>query len=128
MVHMTREQVSAGAGNKGQRPAPDPVVADVSAARAFRSKAFTDLMDRDPAVARGVSFLIHGGLLSGSRSKKVSTRVDPGVTDAAKKRFGLSNESDVINASLAIAAAPDRFEAWLLDNQDTVTDDFELAV
>ncbi len=95
---------------------------------AFTSRAFASLIDRDPAVARAVSFLVHRGVLTGLRSKKVSTRVDPGVMDAAKKRFGLSNESDVINASLAMAAAPDRFKAWLQDSQDTVTNDFELAV
>ena len=94
----------------------------------FKRKAFETLIDRDPAVARAVSYLAHRGVLTGLRSKKVSTRVDPGVMDAAKKRFGLSNESDVINASLAMAAAPDRFKAWLQDAQETVSDDFELAI
>lgn len=96
--------------------------------RMFKSKAFASLMERDPLVARAVVFLTHQGVVTGVRSKKISTRVDPGVMDAARKRFGLTNDADVINASLAMAAAPDRFKAWLVENQDTVTDDFELAV
>ncbi|WP_275877967.1 hypothetical protein [Komagataeibacter oboediens] len=96
--------------------------------RMFRSKAFASLIERDPTVARAVVFLTHQGVVTGVRSKKVSTRVDPGVMDAARKRLGLTNDADVINASLAMAAAPDRFKAWLMESQDTVTDDFELAV
>ncbi|MFT8674940.1 MAG: hypothetical protein ABF791_03625 [Acetobacter sp.] len=96
--------------------------------RMFRSKAFASLIERDPTVARAVVFLTHQGVITGVRSKKVSTRVDPGVMDAARKRLGLTNDADVINASLAMAAAPDRFKAWLMESQDTVTDDFELAV
>ncbi|ACI50753.1 hypothetical protein Gdia_0969 [Gluconacetobacter diazotrophicus PA1 5] len=96
--------------------------------RVFKSKAFASLMARDPSVARAVVFLTHQGVVTGVRSKKISTRVDPGVMDAARKRFGLTNDADVINASLAMAAAPDRFKTWLMESQDTVTDDFELAV
>ena len=96
--------------------------------QASKSRAFEGLIERDPAVARAVSFLAQRGVSTGLRSKKVSTRVDPGVMDAAKKRFGLSNESDVINASLAMAAAPDRVKTWLQGSSETVTDDFELAV
>jgi len=96
--------------------------------RMFKSKAFASLIARDPTVARAVVFLTHQGVVTGIRSKKVSTRVDPGVMDAARKRLGLTNDADVINASLAMAAAPDRFNAWLMESQDTVTDDFELAV
>jgi hypothetical protein len=101
------------------------VAGDASAAQ---NKAFAALMTRDPAVARAVALLQQEGALTGARSKKVSTRVDPGVLAAAKKRFGLSTESDVINASLALAAAPDRFKAWLRDNKDRLTDDFELPI
>ncbi len=79
-------------------------------------------------VARAVAELVSRGVVTGTRSQKVSTRVDPGLMAAAKQRFGLASEADVINASLAVAAAPDRFKAWLRDTQDTLTDDFELAV
>jgi len=96
--------------------------------RVFKSKAFASLMERDPTVARAVVFLTHHGVVTGVRSKRISTRVDPGVMDAARKRFGLTNDTDVINASLAMAAAPDRFKTWLIESQGVVTDDFQLAI
>ena len=117
-----------GVPGRVRKHPPGPMLSDEKITGAFRSKGFADLIDRDPAVAQAISSLNNRGVLTGSRSRKVSTRVDPGVLDAAKKRFGLSNESDVINASLAMAAAPDRFKIWLQDGQDTVTEDFELVV
>lgn len=97
-------------------------------AESFRGRAFRTLLLHDPVVARAVAELVARGAVTGTRSKKISTRVDPGLMAAAKQRFGLASEADVINASLAVAAAPDRFKAWLRDTQDTLTDDFELAV
>lgn len=94
----------------------------------FRGKAFRALLRHDPVVARAVAELASRGAVTGTRSQKISTRVDPGLMAAAKQRFGLTSEADVINASLAVAAAPDRFKAWLRGTQDTLTDDFELAV
>lgn len=89
---------------------------------------FAALVDRDPAVARAVELLGRHGVSTGTRSKKISTRVDPGIMEAAKQRFGLTSDADVINASLALAAAPDRFKIWLESSTGTVSDDFELAV
>ena len=54
-------------------------------------------------------------------------RVDPGVLRAAA-RLGMTNPSDVVNASLAVAAAPDRFKAWWAQTHAALPDDFELAV
>ena len=69
-------------------------------------------------------------VVAGGRSEKISARVDPGVLGAAAERLGLDKQdvSDVVNASLAVAAAPDRFKAWLRNTGDTLPDDFELAV
>ena len=97
-------------------------------AASFRGKAFRSLLLHNPEVARAVAELIARGAIAGTRSKKISTRVDPGLMAAAKQRFGLASEADVINASLAVAAAPDRFKEWLRNPQHTLTDDFELAV
>ena len=97
-------------------------------AESFRGKAFRALLLHDPVVARAVAELVARGAVTGTRSKKISTRVDPGLMAAAKQRFGLASEADVINASLAVAAAPDRFKDWLRNPQHTLTDDFELAV
>lgn len=57
------------------------------------------------------------GAVTGTRSQKISARVDPGVMRAATARLRLArlrltNPSDVVNASLAVAAAPDQFKAW----------------
>jgi len=68
------------------------------------------------------------GLATGARSRKVSVRIDPGVMDAAARQLGLANPSDIVNASLALAAAPDRFSAWLRETNDTLPGDFEPAV
>lgn len=68
------------------------------------------------------------GVTTGASSRKLSVRIDPGVMDAAAKQLGLDNPSDVVNASLALAAAPDRFKIWLRESKDVLPDDFELAV
>lgn len=68
------------------------------------------------------------GSATGVSSRKLSVRIDPGIMDAAARQLGLTNPSDVVNASLALAAAPDRFKTWLRESKDTLPDDFELAV
>ncbi len=47
---------------------------------------------------------------------------------AAAARLGLTNPSDVVNASLAVAAAPDRFKAWWTETHATLPDDFDPAI
>lgn len=83
---------------------------------------------RLPELAAALRRLSALGLLTGARSRKVSVRIDPGVMEAASRELGLTNPSDVVNASLALAAAPDRFKAWLRDTKDTLPGDFEPAV
>lgn len=85
---------------------------------------------RNPDVARALAELASANKVAGARSAKISARVDPGVLGAAAERLGLDERdvSEVVNASLAVAAAPDRFKAWLRDTRDTLPDDFELAV
>jgi hypothetical protein len=68
------------------------------------------------------------GVITGASSRKLSVRIDPGVMDEAAKRLGLENAADVVNASLALAAAPDKFKIWLRESKDVLPDDFELAV
>jgi hypothetical protein len=79
-------------------------------------------------VAAALAELRLSGAVTGTRSQRISVRVDPGVMRAAAARLGLSNPSDVVNASLAVAAAPDRFKAWWAEAHATLPDDFELAV
>ena len=87
-----------------------------------------DLAVPDPMLDRALAELAARGALTGARSQKVSARVDPGVLAAAAERLGLAHPSDVINASLALAAAPDRFKAWLRSTTDRLSDDFEPAL
>jgi hypothetical protein len=82
----------------------------------------------DPHIASALEELRLAGAVTGTRSQKLSVRVDPGVMRAAAARLGLSNPSDVVNASLAVAAVPDRFKVWWADTNATLPDDFELAV
>jgi len=79
-------------------------------------------------VAAALAELRLAGAVTGSRSQKISVRVDPGVMRAAATRFGLTNPSDVVNASLAVAAEPNQFKAWWEEPRGTLPDDFELAV
>ena len=87
-------------------------------------------LSRHPDVARALRELAASGKVAGSRSGKISARVDPGVFAAAAMRFGLpeSQVSEVINASLAVAAAPDTFKRWLHSDKEPLPDDFELAI
>jgi hypothetical protein len=79
-------------------------------------------------VAAALAELRLAGAVTGTRSQRISVRVDPGVMRAAGARLGLTNPSDVVNASLAVAAAPDRFKAWWAETPATLPDDFELAI
>ena len=67
-------------------------------------------------------------VLTGARSRKLSTRVDPGLLQAARERTGLQSDSDLINAALAVIAAGDDFGAWLVQQSGRLSDDFEPAV
>jgi hypothetical protein len=82
----------------------------------------------DRHVAAALAELQLAGALTGTRSQRISVRVDPGVMRAAAARLGLTNPSDVVNASLAVAAAPDRFKAWWAEADAALPDDFDLAI
>ena len=91
-------------------------------------RSLPDLAVPDPTLDRALAELAARGAITGARSQTVSARVDPGVLEAAAERLGLAHPSDIINASLALAAAPDRFKAWLRSTTDRLTDDFEPAL
>ena len=67
------------------------------------------------------------GTLAGARSLKLSTRVDPGLIEAARRRTGLGSDSDLINAALAVIAAGDDFGTWLVRQAGRLPEDFELG-
>ena len=72
--------------------------------------------------------LERSGALAGARSQKLSTRVDPGLLAAARRRTGLRSDSDLVNAALAVVAAGDDFGAWLVTQAGRLPEDFELAL
>jgi hypothetical protein len=82
----------------------------------------------DRHVVAALAELRLAGTLTGARSQRISVRVDPGVMRAAAARLGLTNPSDVVNASLAVTAAPDRFKAWWAEAEAALPDDFDLAI
>jgi len=81
---------------------------------------------RPAAAAREI--LSRAGVLTDGRSLKLSVRVDPGVFRLVAERFGTDNPTEVVNAALALAAAPNRFRIWLATTNDRLPDDFELPV
>jgi hypothetical protein len=66
------------------------------------------------------------GVLAGTRSHKLSARVDPGLLGAARARFGEGSDSEVVNAALAVLAGDDDFGAWLVAQPGRLPEDFEL--
>lgn len=86
----------------------------------------------DPATLTKIRFALRAlersGSLKGTRSAKLSVRVDPGLIAEARRRTGLERDADLINAALAVIAASDGFGAWLVSQAGTLAEDFELAL
>jgi hypothetical protein len=58
----------------------------------------------------------------------MSARVDPGLVEAARIKTGLYNDSELINAALAVIAAPDDFGPWFAAQAGRLPKDFELEL
>jgi hypothetical protein len=86
----------------------------------------------DPVISAKLAFalraLTENGKLTGTRSRRLSARVDPGLVDAARDKTGLSNDSDLVNAALAVIAAPDDFGPWFAAQSGRLPKDFELEL
>jgi len=86
----------------------------------------------DPIVSARLAFafktLHDSGRLAGVRTKRLSARVDPGLVKAARAKTGLENDSDLINAALAVIAAPDDFGPWFAAQAGRLPKDFELEL
>jgi hypothetical protein len=84
----------------------------------------------DPVVSAKLRFafqaLADGGQLAGVRSRRLSARVDPGLMQAARRKTGIGNDSDLINAALAVIAASDDFGPWFAGQAGRLPADFEL--
>jgi hypothetical protein len=86
----------------------------------------------DPMVTARLAFafktLNESGKLAGVRTKRLSARVDPGLIKAARSKTGLENDSDLVNAALAVIAAPDDFGPWFAAQAGRLPKDFELEL
>ena len=71
--------------------------------------------------------LAEKGQLAGRRTRRVSARVDPGLVEAARMRTGITNDSDLISAALALMAAPDHFGPWLVAQAGRLPAEFEVG-
>jgi len=67
------------------------------------------------------------GVLTG-RADKISARIDHGLLQAAARKIGSTNTTEVVQAALAAFVAPDPFVEWLLSDKDRLPADFELAI
>jgi hypothetical protein len=86
----------------------------------------------DPITSARVEFalatLAASGKLKGSRTERLSARVDPGLIKAARSKTGLNNDSALVNAALAVLAAPDDFGPWFAAQAGRLPKDFELEI
>ncbi|HEY0526119.1 MAG TPA: hypothetical protein VGD08_22185 [Stellaceae bacterium] len=122
---------SSLAGNLSEHAAPADFVGQIAETviRKVGSTQEQQVQSRFASdVAAAVEDLRRQGKAAGTLSRRITVRVDPGILEAAAERFGTTTPSDTVNASLAAAAAPNRFKQWLRETQDTLPDDFELAI
>ncbi len=86
----------------------------------------------DPVISAKLAFalktLAEKGELTGVRTRRMSVRVDPGLVKAARMKTGLKNDSELINAALAMIAAPDDFGPWFAAQAGRLAKDFELEL
>jgi hypothetical protein len=85
---------------------------------------------RKPAAAQAAAalrVLAANGVLTG-QADKISARIDHGLLEAAARKIGSSNTTEVVEAALAAFVAPDPFVEWLLSDRDRLPPDFELAI
>jgi hypothetical protein len=87
---------------------------------------------KDPIVSARVKFalatLTANGALLGARTKRLSARVDPGLIKAARTKTGFRNDSELVNAALAVLAAPDDFGPWFASQAGRLPKDFDLEL
>jgi hypothetical protein len=97
-----------------------------------KAKSLPPVTGGDPLTATHLSHAVlelqQAAALTGARSQKLSTRVDPGLIEAARRPTGIHSDSDLINAALAVIAAGDDYGAWLIRQSGRLPEDFELAV
>ena len=93
--------------------------------------SFAPARSIDPVMSARIEFalstLAASGKLKGVRTERLSARVDPGLIKAARAKTGLGN-SELVNAALAVLAAPDDFGPWFAAQAGRLPKDFELEL
>ena len=111
-------------------------MASIKRARKARRRGHRSSLARtkslDPVASARIEFalstLAASGKLKGSRTERLSARVDPGLIRAARAKTGLGNDSELVNAALAVLAAPDDFGPWFAAQAGRLPKDFELEL
>ncbi len=91
-----------------------------------RAKSFDPLTSA--RIEFALSTLAASGQLKGRRTERLSARVDPGLIKAARARTGLGNDSELVNAALAVLAAQDDFGPWFAAQAGRLPEDFALEL
>ena len=65
------------------------------------------------------------GLAGGSRTKRLSVRVEEPLLAEAKRMTGIENDSELVRVALAALAVPDDYGAWLLSQEGKLDPEFE---
>jgi hypothetical protein len=72
--------------------------------------------------------LVRAGVLEGAKNTRVTVRVQDRLLEAARQRTGISGESELVIAGLALLAAQEDFGAWLVRQRGALSDDFEIGL
>lgn len=85
--------------------------------------------DRQSVLESALSYAAaHGLVREGSKTERISARVDPALLQAAKEKTGIASTTDLVEAALARLAAADDFGAWLVSQRGTVAEDLDLEL
>ncbi len=66
------------------------------------------------------------GLLRGERTQVIRGRMPEALVTRAKKRTGISSDTDLIEAALASVAVEDDYVDWLLSQRGTISTEVDL--
>lgn len=68
----------------------------------------------------------HAGLLSGERKEHLSVRTTAALLAEAKRRTGISSNTELVEAALAALATPDPVSAFMMENYGALGKDHTL--
>ena len=84
----------------------------------------------DPEFARSLAqrreIAEQRGLAGGSRSRRLSVRVEAPLLAEAKRVTGIDNDSELVRVALAALAVPDDYGQWLVEQAGRLDPDFAI--